>query len=169
MGIETALAASVLIGAGSSIIGGIEKRNEAKDQASLVIQESNVQAQQELDDADRFARGQKMSYIKSGVLLSGSPLLVMADTYNKGAKNAANIRSSGASKAQLLRKQGSAAFTQGVVGAAQSIGSGFLKGYDMGLYGGGGGGALVNTASDPGYSGPQYDANNNYLGTLLKG
>lgn len=169
MGIETALMVSAGIGAVSSIAGGMSQNREAKRQAAQVEEQGLIDAQQEMDNANRAARVQKMQFIKSGVLLSGTPLQVMSETYDRGRKNADNIMKTAGSRAKTLRKAGTNALWGGVAGAAQSAGSAFLKGYDLGWFGSGSSGseALVNTASNPGYSGAQYDANNAFFGNLM--
>ena len=42
-----------------------------------------------------------MLFLKSGVMLEGSPLLVMEETRRKGEENAKNVRESGAARANL--------------------------------------------------------------------
>lgn len=139
MGIETALligAVATAASAGASVIGGIQQRNTAKKQAGIAQMQAEEQAQQELKSANTAAKIQKMQFIKGGVgALTGSPLLVMEETYDQGNKNAATARRNGQAQADLLRKQGSAAFTQGLMGGFKSVGSGVLKGYDMGVLG----------------------------------
>lgn len=172
MGIETALMISAGIGAVSSIAGGMSQNREAKKQAALVEEQGLIDAQQEVDNANRSARVQKMQFIKSGVLLSGTPLQVMAETYDRGNKNAQNVLKTSGARASSLRKAGKNAMFSGIAGAAQSAGSSFLKGYDLGWFGSGpastGTDALVNTATNPGFSGAQYDANNAFFGNMMK-
>lgn len=73
----------------------------AREQAALDKADAERAAQAELEDARKHEKLQKMLYLKSGVTLEGSPLLVMEETRAKGAENAKNIRDSAASRANL--------------------------------------------------------------------
>lgn len=77
----------------------IEARREEQDTARAALEEKR--------DAEKHRKLQKMMFLKSGVLLEGSPLLVMEETRQKGLENAANIMRSGKLKAQSIRQQGS--------------------------------------------------------------
>lgn len=134
MGIETALIASAVIGAGSSIIGGIQQRNEAKKQAGIIEREAEQSAAIERQEANTAARIQKTQFLKSGVTLSGSPLLLMQETYARGEQNARNVLESGQAKAKSVRKSGQNAFYSGIMGGFQSAGSALLSGYDLGAF-----------------------------------
>jgi hypothetical protein len=115
MGIETAF----LISAGLSVASGFmqyqqqksadkaEKRayeesiRIAKEQAALDKQDAERAAQSELEASDKARKQQMMMYLKSGVDLTGSPLLVMEETRNKGAENAKNVMDSQAARSNL--------------------------------------------------------------------
>jgi hypothetical protein len=136
--VSLAIIGSVVIGAGSSVMGGMSAKREAKKQAARAQETANIQAEAEEKRANSAARIQKMQFIKGGVgALTGSPLLVMQETYDQGQLNASNIRKTGAYQADMFKSQGNAAMTQGIMGAAKSVGTGFLQGADLGVFGGG--------------------------------
>lgn len=73
----------------------------AREQGELDKQEADRAARLELEDSQKHAKLQQMLYLKSGVDLTGSPLLVMEETRAKGEENAKNVRDSAASRANL--------------------------------------------------------------------
>lgn len=136
MGIETALLVATVASAGMSVVKGMEQNKQAKKQAMKAEEQANIQANQELKRANTAARIQKMQFIKGGVgAITGSPLLVMEETYNQGNENAANIRKSGASQAEMLRAQGKSALMGGIMDGFKTVGTGVLRGYDLGVLG----------------------------------
>jgi hypothetical protein len=134
MGIETALIAATLVSAGASVVQGSQQRKEAKRQAALAEENAAVAAEAERESANTALRQQKMSFLKSGVTLAGSPLLLMQETFERGERNARNQVRTGAAQSQTLRAQGSAAFMQGVSSGFKSVGSAVLQGYDAGMF-----------------------------------
>lgn len=115
MGIETMF----LISAGLQVASGFmqyreqkkaDKANQrayqesvriAQEQARLDKEDAERAAQAELEAADKARSKQKMLFLKSGVMLEGSPLLVMEETRQKGEENAKNVRDSAAARANL--------------------------------------------------------------------
>lgn len=108
-----------LISAGMQVVSGIsgymeqkkadkaEKRayeeslRIANEQAALDKADADRAAQEELAESDKARKMQQMLFLKSGVDLTGSPLLVMEETRAKGAENAKNIRDSQAARSNL--------------------------------------------------------------------
>lgn len=82
-------------------------RREANMQASITEADAARAAQHERQQSEHARNVQKMAFLKSGVDLSGSPLLVMEETRRKGMENAYNVTQTGKAKAALLRQQGS--------------------------------------------------------------
>lgn len=115
MGLETMFAIST----GLKVVGGFmqykeqkkaDKANQQAYQASIKIAQQQAAldradadraAQEELDQAHKAEHLQKMLYLKSGVDLNGSPLLVMEETRKKGAENAKNVKDQGYGRASL--------------------------------------------------------------------
>lgn len=105
------------ISGGVSVVGGIQTRNEAEAQASATRTEAQRQANLRRQEAENEARRevranialekrQKLSFIKSGVALEGSPLLLLAETGRKGTENIEAILQSGRTGATGLLAQG---------------------------------------------------------------
>ena len=107
---------SVLSGV-SSLLGGMQANSEAKNQANMATQEAklkgaeaerqaNREAQFEQEDVNSVTRRQKLAYLKSGVELSGSPLLVMEETRRRGKDNIDEIMRSGAAGSKAAYSEG---------------------------------------------------------------
>lgn len=79
----------------------------ANTEASILESDARRAGQEELAMAEKARRQQVMSFLKSGVDLTGSPLLVMEETRQKGIENAKNVIDSANRKAGLIRQQGS--------------------------------------------------------------
>lgn len=102
----------MVISAASSVAGGMSKRSAAvreadalDRQANLASQEAEVEARIHATQVRKFAANQKSAFLKNGVTLDGSPLLVLEDTRQAGQEETNAMRRSGASKAQLLRER----------------------------------------------------------------
>lgn len=155
MGLETALGATLFTTAGGtavtagSVLGGISaaagllsgvqqlsagqaQAKSAYAQAGADIAEQTRQATQqaskEKQAAETARRAQKLAYLKSGVSLAGSPLLVLEETRQRGLSNAAAINASNTAytnaagmqasyRANDAVSQGRAGFIKGVTGA----------------------------------------------------
>lgn len=128
MGVEGAAAG---LGAAGNIFGAYNANEEAKNQARLVLAESEREAARTKENLQKFMSDQESSYLKSGVILDGSPLLVLEETRRKGLEDINNIRDSARAQADSLIRQGrnqligSILFggAQGALGAAKAGGS----------------------------------------------
>ena len=114
-------AAALAVAAMSSFIGGQRAKKEAKRQALIARQEAEEAALAKEREVQKFASEQELGFLSSGVTLEGSPLMVIKETREEGARDAANIRKFGAARADALRRQGRSAFFQGVT---QAVGYG---------------------------------------------
>ena len=125
---------------GLSILGGVQQQQAASEQAGIARQQASMQAAeagrvsgaqafQAEQDADRARSRQKLAFLKSGVSLEGSPLLIMEETRQRGLDNVNEIIKSGAST-------GAAELTEGRI-AAQNLQSAgrqsLVKGLTSGL------------------------------------
>jgi len=132
------------LSAASSFLGGIKANTAAKNQAVTAQAEANLKAEETARagvreakfvgaEARSIQRRQKLAYLKSGVDLEGSPLLVMEATRRAGLDNVeetlrAGGLSAGAqiqegrSRATALRSSGRAAFMSGLGNAAGTLG-----------------------------------------------
>jgi multidrug efflux pump subunit AcrA (membrane-fusion protein) len=105
----------------------------AKDQARLDKEDADRAARGELEEAQKHEKLQKMLYLKSGVDISGSPLLVMEETRAKGNENAKNIRDSASSRANLAIRSAKAnkpVSRASLVNTALDVGGGLASGYN---------------------------------------
>lgn len=148
MGLETALIAATVVSVGSSIAGGISANNAAKREAALEEEqgriaqdEANVEAGRRADEVRKFRARQKMGFLKSGVTLEGSPLLVLEETLNEGQKEVDAIVRSGDAKrrfanesASITRSKGRAAMISGFGNAASSAISSYGIGKQAGMF-----------------------------------
>lgn len=75
-------------------------------EANALMDDAIAAAQQERILAISAESTQRMAYRKSGVLLEGSPLVVLDQTWQKGQENSRNILSSAARQAEVIRKRG---------------------------------------------------------------
>jgi len=113
---------------------GIQKsqamRAEAEridEQAAIGLRENHV-AQDHMRESNRhFEEKQSLAYLKNGVSLEGSPLLVLEDTFQKGQEEVAAVGRSGrarfnllTAKGEQLRRGADAEFTGALVSAAGS-------------------------------------------------
>jgi hypothetical protein len=132
------------VSAGSSLMGGIQAKRESKKQAVTAQAEANLRAEEagratarEANlvgmEAESVRRRQKLAYLKSGVDLEGSPLLMMEATRRAGLDNveevfrsgpAGAIVTEGRARATQLKASGRQAFMSGIGNAAGSLASG---------------------------------------------
>lgn len=142
MAFNTAMALAA-ISAGSSIFGGISAQNESRKQAATAQAEANLRAEETARagvreslavgrEAESVRRRQKLSYLKSGVELEGSPLMMMEATRRAGLDNVEEtLRASsseagaqiqeGRARAAALKSSGRQAFMGGIGNAAGSL------------------------------------------------
>lgn len=105
----------------------------AREQGELDKQDAERAAREELAEADRARKLQKMAYLKSGVDLTGSPLLVMEETRSKGEENAKNIRDSQKARSNLAYQSVAAnkpVSRASLVNTALDVGAGIAGGYN---------------------------------------
>ncbi len=92
------------------ILSGFEAQSAAKEEESairkqggLALRESEQEAARVGEANTRFEQRQRLSFLKSGVRLEGTPLAVLAETRAKGARETSAIRERGVAQAGLLR------------------------------------------------------------------
>lgn len=137
------IAAAAVASAGASIYGGIEGKKAGDQQAALALAQANAAAAETKRVTDKTAANtakeakqyedqQKLAYLKSGVTLEGSPLLVMEETRRLGADNVAEVKAAGAAQAsaqlaegrttaQTAKAAGRQAMVQGITGGASAL------------------------------------------------
>lgn len=104
----------------------------AREQADLDRKDAERAAQAELEESERTRKLQKMMYLKSGVDLTGSPLLVMEETRAKGAENAKNVLDSQKARSNLAIQSVAAnkpVKRASLVNTAMDVGTGLTSSY----------------------------------------
>ena len=154
MGIETAFIAAAALSAGGKLLAGMSERDAQKNRAGVLednaryaaLDATNL-ARQRTREIQKFAANQKISFLKNGVTLEGSPALTLAETYALGQEEVNAITQAGTRQAnaywreaKIAKKQGRAAMISGLFGAADSGVQAYGIGSSGGLFGGGTGG-----------------------------
>lgn len=96
------------IGAAGNIYGGFRANSEARKQAALAIQENENEARRMEEDTNKLISEQHLGYAKSGVILDGSPLLLIEETRQKGLQDRLQFRASGRARADAIAGEGRA-------------------------------------------------------------
>lgn len=114
MGIETIALVAGGLQVAQGVAGYVQQkkadsaaRRAANAEAAIMEQDAQRAALQEKIEADKVRQQQRVAFLTSGVDLSGSPLLLMEETRNKGNENAKNVTDSASARASLVRQQGS--------------------------------------------------------------
>lgn len=131
------------IGAVGSILSGLfgymageNAQAIYESRARMIRSEAENDALRYEEQVGRFKATQKLSYLKAGVQLSGSPLDVLDETIRSGHERANAIRAEGASRAldaqmggQQAATSGRNALVSGITGAARSVTAGAYELY----------------------------------------
>lgn len=103
-----------------SLYGGLAANKESKIQAQQLREETEIQARN-IAEEDRDLRGlMKVSFLKSGVTLEGTPLMVLADAKKKSEQDVADLRRSGSARADSIRRRGKDALVGGILSSAET-------------------------------------------------
>lgn len=131
----------------SSLVGGFQSNAAADAQAQQAIfdaQNRGIEAERQAfreagirqEQADDLLRRQKLAFIKSGVTLAGSPLIIMEQTRTDAQDDIDEILAAGRSSADAalaegrlqadqLRNSGRQSFISGLTGAGGALASVF--------------------------------------------
>lgn len=113
-----------------------EMQNEAvgqeagalQKQADIALQEAGREAQIKARDVKEFREMQALKYSGQGVLLEGSPMIVLEETRKRGQQEINAILRRGAAQADLLRRQALMVQTKGRASLlGEQAGFGFEK------------------------------------------
>jgi hypothetical protein len=138
----------IVAGAAGQAYSGYSTNMSAKREAGLIEDQGRLQqaenaaeAQRRADEIRKFSQKQSLAFMKNGVSLTGSPLLVTEDTVSEGQKEVNAIAKAGDARADLynrkaaiVKNEGRAAFLGGVLGGASSAGSSYVDGKNAGLW-----------------------------------
>ena len=136
------------VAAGGQIMAGQQQKKayaqEAdlqRQQAELAFEEAKREAQLTANDRRKFLATQKLAFIKNGVSLEGSPLLVLEDTRAQSQEEVNSIIKRGGAQyrlgmtqAAMTQQRGRAALTQGYIGAAGTMASAAFMGSQAGMF-----------------------------------
>ena len=101
-------------------------RREAKaqkKQGNLAAEEAELESQRQQEAGRRLQSKQSLAFLKSGVSLQGSPLLVLQDTERETNAQAASTRRAGSARRRLLRDSASNTKARGTAGVFKATGS----------------------------------------------
>ncbi len=137
------------VNAVGSIAGGMAAQRAAEDEADALAEQAALSRQEALEEAERldkehtrFLARQSLMFLKGGVTLSGSPLLVLTETREEREKQvqaqidrANAIYKYGMKSAARTKAQGRSALIGGILGAATTTTSMYLAGRSAGVFG----------------------------------
>lgn len=151
------------IAAAGQIFAGINQKKAAdaeadlqREQGVIASQEAQAESQRVANSRRKFRKKQKLAFLKNGVTLAGSPLLILEETIRESQAEVNAIARRGSAQAQLAFKRaaitentGRAALLSGVFGAVNTVGKGVKKSQKQaaGAFGGGGGGASASAVT----------------------
>ncbi len=138
----------IISSVGGQIFGGMSGRSAGESEASDIEGQAALERSENLEEARRlrekdrkFLARQSVMFVKGGVSLEGSPMLVLEETeYEKErqfahGKHAANAKFQfGMNKAERVREQGRAKMTGGLFGGVGSGVSMLMQGQSSGLF-----------------------------------
>ncbi|MCD6376504.1 MAG: hypothetical protein J7L94_13310 [Caldisericaceae bacterium] len=115
------IAASTAVSAYSSYATGQAQNNAAEANAKAAERKAEYDEQIHRERVKQLLSKQRAMIGKSGLEMSGSPLLLMEDTAKQGELDALAIRYGGKINASRYRAQAQAARTQQVLGVGSSL------------------------------------------------
>lgn len=127
IGIGTVLAATSTL---ASVAQGVSAQKAATSEAEASVERTEAQARQRVRDTMELEKEQQLRFLKSGVSLEGSPLLVLAETRDIGAEDTQNILEAGRQERNQIMSQGRGALFSGLTQAAGTAAKGFTGGFE---------------------------------------
>lgn len=121
MGAETAAALQVASAVGG-VVQGVQQAKAGREEAMETLKASKENARRRREELEKFKGKQRMGFLESGVLLEGSPLLVLEETERKGSEEIQEITEGGFRRANKLRRAGRDAFIGSMFSAAGKTG-----------------------------------------------
>lgn len=118
MGVETLATALDPTGFSSSALSGAKKSEAAREQAETLERENKEKAEQMKKENKKFLAKQELSFLKSGVILDGSPLMILNQSASDMSKDLQNLKNSGRVREDAIRRSGrnylTSGFSQGI-------------------------------------------------------
>lgn len=148
MGLETLAIASLTLSVGSKIISGFAAKEEAEeeavrlqDQGALALAENEVEAERVGKERKKFLARQKLAFLKGGVTLEGSPLLILEEGEEETEKEVEAIFKRGFAQKSFAEQQAASTKAAGrgrlfgsLSSAASTAASGIITGKKIGLF-----------------------------------
>ena len=123
------------LGATSGAVQGIAAKKQANTQIDLLDQQAGFAAAERQRQADDLQKRQKVSYLKSGVLLTGSPLRIMEETDKYAQADKRQIFSQASIQSSNLSSAANTGIFKSLFGG---MAQGAMAGYNLsGTFGGG--------------------------------
>ncbi len=126
--------ASIITTVAGHIFGGISASKAAEEEADLVRQESLAEAERLDREHRKFLAKQSVMFLKGGVTLAGSPLLVLEETREEGRKQVAARLRVGFERAERIEREGRAKLIGSIFGAVGSGTSMTLSAKQAGIF-----------------------------------
>ena len=134
-GLNGLIAIATLVSAGAQIAGGVAGRGAARiearaqeEEGALLLLEANEEADRVNTANIKFRKKQKLAFLKRGVVLAGSPLLILEETRREGTEEVESIRRRGQAqfrlsqqRADIFRASGRASLISGIGGAFSTV------------------------------------------------
>ena len=103
---------------GASLLGGFGSRRAAKKQRAAIDAQVRIAVAEKQREIEKFSGDQAMAYLATGVTLEGSPLMVLKETREQGARDIEAIKATGGAQGRAVMAQGRSGFFQGLTSAA---------------------------------------------------
>jgi hypothetical protein len=124
------------VAAVAAIASGVMQNQAAQKQAKAMEQQGDIQkaemltaAAQKREDTRKFQERQILAFTKNGVMIQGSPLLVLSETMTKGNQEADAMVSRGYALESLADANASATSDGGKAALVGSLGQAASYGY----------------------------------------
>jgi len=148
MGVEAALIAAIAIQAGTQVYAGVEaaqsgkaQEKAAKEQAKLILEESQLEKARVADEFAQFNALQQLGFLSSGLSLLGTPSSVLMSNKLKQAQELKAIEVAGIAQSDFVKFEGRTAAREGrarMIGsfgqAASGVFTGVVAGQQAGLF-----------------------------------
>lgn len=116
MAATTASVIMGVLGLGMNVAGGAMQgqaaRRQYDEQATIVEQDSLREIERIKIEGEEFREHQTLAFLKSGVEIDGSPLMVLKESAKRQGEAVGEVRRSTMQQARALRNQGRAAQRQ---------------------------------------------------------
>ena len=135
MGLETIAIAGLVINVASQVFSGVAAKEEAveeaeriTDQGDLARAENEAEAERVEKERSKFIARQKLAYLKGGVTLEGSPLIILEESEEEAEKEVQAIKARGIAQQSLAHQKAASTESSGSARLFGSLGSAISTG-----------------------------------------